>query len=173
MTFVAYDTDFTDPEFDEEAKLVLESIAFQNGISFESSNETINIEMSNSDSVFGTFDDILEGNAQNPIDESASNEADSSGYGENSSDDDEKSRMASIYDEGNTITLEQYNKIKEGMTYQQVVDIVGSEGSLTANSSAGGISIEMYTWVGDGSYAVAEIGFQNEKVVSMTQIGLE
>lgn len=169
VTMIMYETDLSDPEFDEEAQLVLESLTFTEGVSLESSsNSTVDMSISGEDSLFGSLEEILSGNSKEPETESDKKETQAV-----KSDDSEKSKLASISDAGNKITLEQYNKIKEGMTYQQVVNIVGSEGSLTANSSAGGISIEMYTWVGDGSYAVAEIGFQNGKVISMTQIGLE
>ena len=170
ITVVIYETDLSDPEFDKEAQLVLESLTFPKGISFKSSNGTADMELTGADSVFGTRDEILSGNSKDPADqEKTTKESDEN----KESDSEDKTKMASIYDEGNTITLEQYNKIKEGMTYQQVVDIVGSEGSLTVNSSAGGISIEMYTWVSDNSYGLAEIGFQDGKVISMTQFGLE
>ena len=67
------------------------------------------------------------------------------------------------------ITMDEYNKIKTGMSYSKVVDIIGGEGKLSAD----GYSTEIYTWKGRGSVgANALITFQNGKVVSKAQSGL-
>ena len=70
---------------------------------------------------------------------------------------------------GPKITKAEYDKIKDGMTYSQVCDIIGGEGEL--GSSFGGASV--YTWEGVGSTgANAVITFYNGKVTGKAQAGL-
>ena len=67
------------------------------------------------------------------------------------------------------ISLDEYNQIKNGMTYDQVVEIIGGEGELSSEA----YSTKIYTWDGQGSLgANAIITFQNGKVVSKAQAGL-
>ena len=75
----------------------------------------------------------------------------------------------------NSITASEYNKIEYGMTYKEVVEIVGCEGEYTSGASYGGSSAEMYSFKGvlyhlNGANAV--FYFQNGKVSGMSQIGL-
>lgn len=75
------------------------------------------------------------------------------------------------------ITLSEFNAIENGMTYEQVVNIVGSEGDVLSSVDLG-IGAEyasaMYTWEGDGSTgANANVTFQGGKVISKAQFGLK
>ena len=73
------------------------------------------------------------------------------------------------------ITMAEYNQIKEGMTYDEVCDIIGAEGELGADSSFGGYSAEVYTWKGTLYFisgANASISFMNGKVTAKAQVGL-
>lgn len=76
-----------------------------------------------------------------------------------------------------TITLDEFNQITNGMTYQEVVDIVGGPGELLSESDLG-LGSEyvsaMYMWDGEGSIgANANVMFQGGAVVSKSQLGLE
>lgn len=76
-----------------------------------------------------------------------------------------------------TISLEEYNSIQIGMTYQEVVDIIGSTGEALAEVDLG-IGHEYYTnmlmWEGEGIVgANANIMFQDGKVIQKAQFGLE
>lgn len=170
VAIILFETTFDDSEFVEEANLVLNSFHFPSGISFQSGNEIVNMELTGENSVFGTFEELREGKSNISSEDQPTY---STPGDEKSNDKSSKSVMYSMYEEGNQITLSQYQQIKEGMTYQEVTDIVGSKGTLTSDSSVDGEKIEMYTWVGKDSYAVAEICFQNGKVISMTQFGLK
>ncbi len=60
------------------------------------------------------------------------------------------------------------------MTYKQVKYIIGGKGKLDSSSSSGGYTTKMYSWKGKGSIgANAVIMFQNGKVISKGQAGLE
>lgn len=76
-----------------------------------------------------------------------------------------------------TISLEEFNAIRTGMTYQEVFDIVGSRGEKISESDLG-FGDEYYTamfqWEGEGSlWANANVMFQGGKVVQKAQFGLE
>lgn len=76
-----------------------------------------------------------------------------------------------------SISLSEFNKIKTGMTYEEVCDIVGGEGSLSSSVDMGigsEYKTEIYMWTGNGSIgANANVTFQNGKVISKAQIGLK
>ena len=48
------------------------------------------------------------------------------------------------------ITLEEFNQIKVGMTYNQVVNIIGAEGTFSNETQIGGRNYKYYTWNGVG-----------------------
>ncbi|MET3194685.1 DUF3862 domain-containing protein [Gottfriedia sp. OAE603] len=75
----------------------------------------------------------------------------------------------------NGITLAEFNKIKTGMTYQQVVQIIGENGTLDASSSGYGTTIKVYSWSQKNSTygGSASILFENNKVQSKSQAGLK
>lgn len=72
-----------------------------------------------------------------------------------------------------TITLEEFNKLKTGMTHKQVANIVGSNGQLLSESDIAGYHSYMIMWEGEESLgANANALFQNGKLVSKSQFGL-
>lgn len=71
------------------------------------------------------------------------------------------------------VTLEQYNKIKNGMTYDEVVAIFGDKENSSSESEIAQIKTEIKTWNGNGTFSVVTIGFTNGKVSSKAQTGLE
>lgn len=71
------------------------------------------------------------------------------------------------------MTLEKFNKIETGMTYQQVVDIIGEEGTLSTESSYGSQSMKVYYWYASNGISNATISFMNGNVTAKSQIGLE
>lgn len=67
------------------------------------------------------------------------------------------------------ISKAEFEKIDEGMTYEEVVDIIGSKGELI--SSSGGA--KMYSWKGNGTLgANANVTFLDGKVEGKAQTGL-
>lgn len=80
-------------------------------------------------------------------------------------------------EENSKITLEEFNSIETGMTYEQVVEIIGGEGTVLSEADVVGdaqYKTTMYSWKGKGNLgANANITFQAGKVVSKAQFGLE
>ena len=71
------------------------------------------------------------------------------------------------------VTLEKFNQIQTGMTYQQVVDIIGEEGTLSTESSAGNQTMQIYYWYAQNEISNATISIMNGKVNAKSQIGLD
>ncbi|SIT08062.1 DUF3862 domain-containing protein [Kroppenstedtia eburnea] len=72
----------------------------------------------------------------------------------------------------NEVTKAEYDQIKNGMSYQEVVNIIGFEGEENSQNEIGGTKTIMYTWMNpDGSNMNAM--FQNDKLVQKAQFGLK
>ena len=72
-----------------------------------------------------------------------------------------------------TMSLAQFNQIQNGMSYEDVQKLVGSAGTVLSESSIGGISIRIVSWLGNGSLGSnAAITFQNGAVSGKSQAGL-
>lgn len=76
-----------------------------------------------------------------------------------------------------TISKDEFNSISTGMTYDEVVEIIGSEGEVMSEVDLGmgeEFKTSMYFWEGEGSIgANANITFQGGKVTAKAQIGLK
>jgi hypothetical protein len=66
------------------------------------------------------------------------------------------------------ITLAEFNQLKQGMTYEQVTDLVVSQGQLSSQSGP----FTTYTYPGNAPMGNAVLTFQDGKLTSFTQIGL-
>jgi hypothetical protein len=64
-----------------------------------------------------------------------------------------------------------FGRIREGMTYEEVVAIVGEPSQLLSSSQIGDIQIKMYQW-NAGIVANANAMFQDGKMISKAQFGL-
>ncbi|OYD07593.1 DUF3862 domain-containing protein [Paludifilum halophilum] len=72
------------------------------------------------------------------------------------------------------VTLDNFQKIENGMTYDEVVEILGKEGELISEAGEGQYKTEMYQWEGDSGFgANMNVTFQNDEVQSKAQAGLE
>lgn len=75
----------------------------------------------------------------------------------------------------NTINLDKFNKIKSGMTYRQVCNIIGGEGQLSSSVDldiGSEYVTEIYVWYASDGIGNALVTFQDGEVVSMAQAGL-
>ena len=70
------------------------------------------------------------------------------------------------------ITMAEYEAIQPGMTYADVVAIVGSEGTQMAMSQVLEVTTEMWMWEGEFLGANANVTFQNGIVTAKAQLGL-
>jgi hypothetical protein len=74
------------------------------------------------------------------------------------------------------VTMANYNRLQTGMTYAQVVQILGKEGEKLGelgSSQLSGDKIVMYQWDGDGSDAKINAFFKNGKLDSKLQFHLK
>lgn len=75
---------------------------------------------------------------------------------------------------GEAITLNEFYEIETGMTYQEVVQIIGCDGELSSESSLLDSTYQIYTWKGNGTIgANANVSFTDGRVTSKAQAGLE
>lgn len=78
-----------------------------------------------------------------------------------------------------TVTKEEFLAIETGMTYEEVVAIIGGDGELSSESSFGEgeykIETQLYIWYGEGDIIRGNMSviFQNGEVTSKSQYGLE
>lgn len=78
--------------------------------------------------------------------------------------------------EDGTISLEEFNSIENGMTYDQVVEIIGGEGVVQSEVGGEGEQFHtiMYSWDGETGFgANASVTFQGGVVESKAQFGLD
>ncbi len=82
-----------------------------------------------------------------------------------------------VTSENTRITLEEFNQIQTGMTYEQVVELIGTDGTIMSESDITGdgqYKTTIYSWEGKGGLgANANVTFQGGKVVAKAQFGLE
>lgn len=76
------------------------------------------------------------------------------------------------------ITMEEFEQIKTGMTYEEVVAIIGGTGELSSEVNLGmgdEYITQIYVWYGEGAFSIgnANITFQGGKVVAKAQFGLD
>lgn len=72
------------------------------------------------------------------------------------------------------ISKTEFEEIETGMTYEEVVAIIGGEGELTSQVDIAGYDTKIYMWEGEGSIgANANATFQNNSLTSKAQIGLK
>ena len=71
------------------------------------------------------------------------------------------------------ITQQQYDRIQDGMTYEQVCAIIGKTGEELVNTHIAGYTTVMYSWKNsDGSYSSMNAMFQNGRLISKSQFRL-
>lgn len=91
----------------------------------------------------------------------------------NPSDNNTTSTGTDVVQNQEKMTLEKFNNIETGMTYQEVIDIIGEEGTLSTESSYGNQTMQIYYWYASNGISNATVSFQNGKVTAKSQIGLE
>lgn len=90
---------------------------------------------------------------------------------ESSPKDDSKTETKTTSSDSGDLTMENYEKIKNGMSYDEVVELLGSKGSETRSSTIGKIELKSYKWEGD-KYKRVYVNFRDDKVNSKSQSGL-
>lgn len=75
--------------------------------------------------------------------------------------------------ESKGVTMEQFSQLETGMTYEDAVEILGSEGEVLSETGIAGTDTVMYQWDGSSFASNMNATFQNGKLVSKAQFGLE
>ncbi len=65
-----------------------------------------------------------------------------------------------------------YEQIEDGMNYEDVVKIIGSDGIETRRSSLENVELRDYKWKGE-NYQRIYVSFRNDKLISKSQSGLK
>ena len=73
------------------------------------------------------------------------------------------------------ISAEEFAQLRAGMSYSEVVSIIGSEGELMSENEMAGYRTQMYMWEGEGTFGVGNANalFQNGEMVQKSQFGLD
>ena len=69
------------------------------------------------------------------------------------------------------LSIDNFNKIKLGMSYEDVKGVMGSDGNNTASSKVGSYESKSYQWKGE-RFASVRTRFRNGKLVYKSQSGL-
>lgn len=70
-------------------------------------------------------------------------------------------------------TLEIFNQVEIGMSYEEVVQLVGAEGTLSTESGYANQTMKVYYWYSSNGISNMTISFMNGKVSAKNQIGLD
>jgi hypothetical protein len=68
--------------------------------------------------------------------------------------------------------MEQFNKLKNGMTLKEVTEIMGGEGVQQSSSGEGKYKVETYKWEGE-QFQFVSVVFMGGKVYSKVQANLK
>ncbi len=69
------------------------------------------------------------------------------------------------------ITLQEFNQLSKGMSYEEVVEIVGSEGKPTSDPEDE--NSKAFVWDGVVSESFANISFKKDKLITKIQFDLK
>lgn len=72
------------------------------------------------------------------------------------------------------VTLNQFNQIREGMSYSEVVKILGMEGKIAHEKQTVRDTFKSYGWKLEGArFTYIDITFKNDRMLSKSHYGLE
>jgi hypothetical protein len=71
------------------------------------------------------------------------------------------------------VNLKGFEHLEDGMTYAQVVSILGKEGTPTMDSNIGGRHIKMYQWKEKSGRGIIYVMLTDDKLKQKTQVGFD
>jgi hypothetical protein len=81
-------------------------------------------------------------------------------------------RPARVFDQEG-VSLAQFNRLEDGISYDEAVQVLGRPGVEQSRSAIGGLVTVMYTWQGAGiPGANMNAMFQGGRLISKAQFGL-
>jgi uncharacterized protein DUF3862/zinc ribbon protein len=69
------------------------------------------------------------------------------------------------------ITKAEFDRIADGLTYEQVVEIIGAPGEVLSSSDLAGFKTIMYSWANSNGSNMNAM-FQNGRLIQKAQLGL-
>ena len=78
-----------------------------------------------------------------------------------------------VEEEGTGITMDNFNKLESGMSYEEIVAILGAEGEIMSETEVGGIKTAMYMWDANSFGANMNVMVQDDALISKAQFGLK
>ena len=69
------------------------------------------------------------------------------------------------------LTKANFDKIEDGMTYDEVCNLLGERGKSISEIKTDGVTTSVYMWYGSGK--AISVSFQSNKAVAMTESGLD
>jgi cytoskeletal protein RodZ len=94
---------------------------------------------------------------------------------EDSADSSKEEEQSEVKNEAELLTVEKYKQIENGMTYDEVKQIIGSDGEVMSEAGEKGSEVHtvMYKWETGDENKAANFTFQGGQLIDKTQIGLE
>ena len=71
------------------------------------------------------------------------------------------------------VTMANYLKLKQGMSYEEVAKVLGKEGEEMSSNQIANIKSSMYKWDGENFASGVTAMFQNGKMISRSQVNLK
>jgi outer membrane protein assembly factor BamE (lipoprotein component of BamABCDE complex) len=71
------------------------------------------------------------------------------------------------------LTADKYNSIKMGSSYDEVVAIIGSEGTIATENEVSGVKSTVYTWTATDGISNLNVTISNGVVVGKAQAGID
>jgi hypothetical protein len=56
--------------------------------------------------------------------------------------------------------------LRDGMSYREVVQVIGCEGTIDSNRSSGGLTVARWSGPGQSAFAATIISFRNDRMVA-------
>lgn len=81
--------------------------------------------------------------------------------------------MEDVAKGGGPATMDKFNQIQTGMTYDEVKEIMGEDGIESVSAESDTASAKVYQWAGETPGSNITVSFLNDGVSSATQVGLE
>ena len=84
------------------------------------------------------------------------------------------SKMCTPNETNTYLNYNNYMRIKNGMSYAEVVEIFdNNQGKLVSTSTYGEYTLSYYDWSDESSFCYVSVGFENGKVCIKSQYGLD
>lgn len=162
--------------YDEDMQAIIESITFRESVTGAQGNSADDLQSGSGERMQKALgQDEKQSSGQGKQELSGQSEQELPDQNEQSGQNEQEHTGANVAKAGGPeITLEEYEKIDEGMSYDQAAALIGSGGQEAAASSGSGYTIAIYSWDGNGGWGSnANITFLNGEVFGKSQSGLK